>query len=358
MASERWRFAVHLLREDDSPIRQVPVEMDWDPLQECLRFTALRQGLPPAIALALDCEIEPIWDRKRGEPFLEGVRARTDHGRGELSLDVRTEWFHTAAKTAAAELAKDGALQGGDQFRYLPMAFGQSGALAIAGTRRFKTRAAAPSLDVALGSLAALAARAGPPSGAHEESSDDIPVFIPAAVFDEARALTRAEESRETGGLFIGHLRRDHEGAGLFLEVTAQLPARHVEANRARLTFTSETWTEFRSALELRRRGEIMAGWWHSHPVREWCKSCPEDRQRHCALRGDFLSEDDRLLHRTVFPRAYSVALVVNDVSYEAPTFSMFGWCRGTIQLRGYYLLDSCTQSTAPARLLQGASHA
>lgn len=358
MPAERWRFAIQLLREDHSPVRQLPVELDWDPLRESLRFTALREGLPPAIALALDCEIEPIWDRNRGEPFLEGVRARSNHGAVEISLDVRTEVFHAPAKAMAAELVKEGALQDGDQFRSLPMAFAESGEVVITGNKRFKARPIAPSLDVVDASLADFVARAGPPLGAHAEPADDVPVFIPQDVLDEARELTRTEEARETGGLLIGHLRRDREGAGLFLEVTAQLPARHVEADRTRLTFTSDTWTEFRSALELRRRGEIMLGWWHSHPVREWCKSCSEESQRKCALRGDFLSDDDRLLHRTIFPRAYSLALVVNDVAYEEPTYSMFGWQRGTIQLRGYRVLDACSQETATATALAGASHA
>jgi hypothetical protein len=57
-------------------------------------------------------------------------------------------------------------------------------------------------------------------------------------------------------------------------------------------------------------------------------------------MRGDFLSEDDRLLHRTIFPRAYGLALVVNDVSFSDPTHSLFGWRNGLIELRDYRVLD------------------
>ena len=78
-----------------------------------------------------------------------------------------------------------------------------------------------------------------------------------------------------------------------------------------------------------------MVGWWHSHPVLEWCKDCAPEKRAQCALAQGFLSEDDRLLHRTVFPRAYSVALVVNDLE-SGPTFSLFGWSRGLIAAREF----------------------
>jgi hypothetical protein len=90
------------------------------------------------------------------------------------------------------------------------------------------------------------------------------------------------------------------------------------------------------AALELRTLGESMLGWWHSHPVREWCKNCPEEKRKQCSLARGFLSEDDRLLHRTVFPRAYSLALLVNDID-GGPTFSLFGWSGGAIEARDFH---------------------
>jgi hypothetical protein len=132
-----------------------------------------------------------------------------------------------------------------------------------------------------------------------------------------------------------------------------------VDATAQRLTFTSDTWTDFRRALELRRRDEIMLGWWHSHPVREWCRKCPIERQRDCAMRGDFLSEDDRLLHRTIFPRAWGLALVVNDVSFSDPTHSLFGWRLGVIELRDFRVLDPRETALASSPIsFHGTGHA
>jgi hypothetical protein len=172
-----------------------------------------------------------------------------------------------------------------------------------------------------------------------EAHKEDAPVFIPRQVFEEASAITRQAGAKETGGILIGHLRRDPEAAEIFLEVTAQIPARDAEADLTSLKFTPEVWTEVRAAIELRRRGEIMLGWWHSHPVREWCRECPIERQQKCAMASEFFSAHDRHLHRTVFPGAHSIALVANDTATDEVTFSAFGWRRGVIEPRGVYMV-------------------
>jgi hypothetical protein len=53
-----------------------------------------------------------------------------------------------------------------------------------------------------------------------------------------------------------------------------------------------------------------------------------------------------------MFPRAYMLALVVNDVAYEQPTVSLFGWRDASLELRDYHLLDP--ESGASAR---GSAH-
>jgi hypothetical protein len=119
--------------------------------------------------------------------------------------------------------------------------------------------------------------------------------------------------------------------------VTGQIPARNTEADLTTLRFTAETWTQVQSTLDLRGREEIMLGWWHSHPKQAWCKQCPDDKQADCQLLCDFFSAHDRRLHRAVFPRAYSIALVVNDMA-DGHTYSLFGWRKGQIELRGFHL--------------------
>lgn len=338
MTALRWHFATLILREDGTPVRQLPIATDLEPLHEWLRFQALQRGIAPERALSIVGDFAPRWHERHGPPALAGVQltARVE-GAGAVSAEVGTDWFHEASTNAAAPLVEEGVLAKGERIRFRVLAFERD--VTRTPPPRFATSPAVPPTPVGGGLLAAFLSRALPVECADADPSD-MPVFLPARVKAECLDATHAATGIETGGLLIGHLRRDEAGAGLFVQVTAQLPARHVDATRARLTFTAETWTTFRAALALRSRDEIPLGWWHSHPVRAWCQDCSIEHQRTCALRGDFLSPDDRLLHRTVFPRAWSLALVVNDIGFDDPTFSLFGWRAGSIALRSFHLLD------------------
>jgi hypothetical protein len=158
----------------------------------------------------------------------------------------------------------------------------------------------------------------------------------------EVTSLTREAGEIETGGFLIGHLHHDAAAPDVFVEVSAQVPATETVGEQCRLKFTSESWTAARNAILLRQRGEILIGWWHSHPVRHWdCRNCPPEKQKACTLPQGFLSEHDRSLHRTVFSRAWCIAMVVSDVSYSDPTVCVFGWNRGSLEPRDYYILNS-----------------
>ena len=111
-------------------------------------------------------------------------------------------------------------------------------------------------------------------------------------------------------------------------------------ANVLSLAFTPETWAHARHALRLRKRGEIFLGWMHSHPVKEWCKKCPPEKRKKCPLMSDFFSIQDRHLHRTAFPGAHSIALVINQLAADHQTISLFGWSRGLLVQRGFRSLE------------------
>ena len=169
-----------------------------------------------------------------------------------------------------------------------------------------------------------------------------LPVFIPQSILDEAAERSGEAGANETGGILIGRLHRDPDGP-VFVEVTAQIPARHAKAEVTSLTFTRETWTDVQAALDLRASGgrEIMVGWWHTHSfLKEICQDCQKRKDRTCNKDALFLSEDDRVLHRTVFPRAWNVALVVSDAPCSGLSYALFGWSRGRIARRGFHVLD------------------
>jgi hypothetical protein len=162
-------------------------------------------------------------------------------------------------------------------------------------------------------------------------------------VLDEITALTKQAAPLETGGALVGHLHRDAAARQVFTRVTAQLPAKHTEASAVRLMFTADTWASLRLEIGARRCDELMVGWWHSHPVQEWCRlnQCPEREHDACALAKNIFSEHDRAVHRTVFTGAHTVALVANDVSPAAVRFSVYGWSLGMLQARSVFVLGA-----------------
>jgi proteasome lid subunit RPN8/RPN11 len=334
MATNEYRYVIELFSEDDTPIGQASVNIDWGPAEEWAKFQTVRRGMLAGEEAGRVASIEPLWLPKTGAPYMEGFRVNVATQTGEVATDFGTAYFKGLASQATSHFVESGRLQTGDQVRYVATAFRQDSEPANGGSRlRFTTEEVSSSLAMKNSSLANVLTR----STLHGAvCANDVPVFVPQRVLDEASALSRDAEAKETGGILIGHLNRDSTVPDVFVEVTAQIHARHTEADLTKLTFTADTWTEVQAAIDLRRRGEIMLGWWHSHPVREWCKDCAPERQRVCRMAADFFSAHDQALHRTVFPSAYNIALVANVGANL--TFSAFGWREGVLEPRGFHI--------------------
>lgn len=323
-----YAWAIQVVREDESPVGQREVVPDFEPACEWVRWLAVRAGRPPEEAFTGECGVAPIWDDTHGEPRLGGIRVTASGSEHAFGLEL----FRDPGRSTVARMVEEGALAAGDLVRWRALAFARepSAIERAPGVGRV----APPPVPVRP------LRRPGIGDGEPGAEADDPPVFIPATVLAEVGALTLGATGRETGGILLGYLGRDVADGIVFGHVTAQVPARHTAADATRLTFTPDTWTAVRSAIALRRQDEIMLGWWHSHPVREWCRHCPETRRRDCALGRGFLSADDRLLHRTVFPRAFSLALVASDVSDEGPEYALFGWRRGLLEPRAFHRIE------------------
>ena len=348
VASSAYSYALVLYGADGAEAGRVPVTVDWEAAEEWTRFRALRRGLlgPTELRAA---RILPLWSREPGEPYIRGFRADLSRsGSAEVFQDFPTAYFKELAVRASSEMVERGRLEKGETFRYRAVAFprNQEPEEPRSGFVAEEVIPPIPLRTTALEAFGSAAVAVGEPH------PDDMPAFVPHRVLEEATDLARAAGDKETGGVLIGHLHRDPSVPEIFIEITAQVPARQAQGELTRLTFTAESWTAVQAALDLRRRDEVMLGWWHSHPARAWCQKCPVEKQRVCPLAADFFSEHDRQLHRTVFPRAYSVALVVND-SVNGLSYSLFGWREGVVASRGF----SCTgepraSERLPAELL------
>jgi len=51
-----------------------------------------------------------------------------------------------------------------------------------------------------------------------------------------------------------------------------------------------------------------------------------------------FFSSQDEALHRTVFPKAFSLALVVSEIAEDDRRIALFGWRRGRVEQRGFHI--------------------
>jgi hypothetical protein len=331
MAGYRW--VIEVSHEDGTPICKSTVQPDASPIVESARFEYLRRH-GPAAADTFDREVElkPAWSAQLGEPYVHQIGAYA--GGEQCSGPAATAALRGHADRIANGLVAEGILKEGATFRYVVTAYpGNEPEEAAADKPRFQMTTRPVAVQVTEGSWQELA-------GSLPLTDDtDYKLAVPQRILDEAARLTRSRSGVETGGILIGHVRWDPALKDIFIEVTEQIHARHAAGTETKLTFTPECWTDVRGTIDLRRRGELVVGWWHSHPVRVFCAKCPRERQEKCELRKGFLSSDDRMLHRTVFPRAFMPALVASDTAFGEVEFAMFGWRDGLISRRGFHVI-------------------
>lgn len=341
-----YRYVLALSTEAGEALGEFPVAPDWGPAREAVSLLALRSGADTPLA-ATAVAFAPVWNSERGAPYLTGARAAC--GAHEALVPIR--YFRALAQHQASQLVAEHKLEDGARYTYEVLAYPVRSAAETSS--RFQTEEVLqplPFRDAAVSLMIAEATSVDAPA------PEDFPVLIEPEVMAEAEAQTRRVSGVETGGVLIGHLLRDKATRDLAVHLTAQIPAAHAPATAAKLSFTAETWAAARSAIALRGRGELMLGTWHSHPAVAWCAKCPLERQRACGLRLPFFSEDDALLHRTVFSRAYCVALVVSE-AFDGLRHGLFGWRGGLIEARGFHRTGAVNTNTEPEHVPLLSAH-
>lgn len=336
-----YRFVMELLKRDGTRLGQVPVVADWEPALEAARFTAMRRLPLAAIGADAVAEFLPAWHERLGQPYICAVNVSLQvSGAGEFSSRVPTSYFKTLAVAASAPLVHNGSLREGEHFEFLVAAF-PSPPPATADSRqraRFDIQDVPTSLPLQSSALEDYNARS---TAVGDRNEADIAVFIPRDVLAEADHMTRDAAGLETASVLIGHLHRDVQTGDLFLEVTAQIPARNSQATATKVSFGPETWAAVHAALALRGGNEQWVGWFHSHPAASWCnpKCSPQDRAQ-CPLQRSFFSADDCDVHRTVFSKAYQIALLVTNTD-AGLQHALFSWRNGVIVQRGFNIIGN-----------------
>jgi hypothetical protein len=342
MFKNGFRCSMALYKEDGKSLVEVPIDPDFQPAEEWTRFSGVRQGIiaPNDLGRA---SIKPIWHPKAGQPYLGGFRVSVSGlnsvgRRRRLCVGFPIAYFEPVAQRIASVCVDKNLLKSGERFFYSLSAFPCEGQHCEQPSGVFHVEEVAPPLPLRQSRLDDFV-RDSSPFG--QGNVQDFPVFVPQGVLDEAAALTAQAGANETGGVLVGHLHRDSGVPEVFAEVTAQIPASHTRSGVTKLTFTAETWTAVQAAINLRRRSEVMLGWWHSHTyMKETCKNCEKAKDKTCSATALFMSDVDCAFHRTVFPRAYSVAVVVSDNPCTGMSWALFGWRGGMIVARGCHILS------------------
>ncbi|PWU21221.1 MAG: hypothetical protein C5B50_02220 [Verrucomicrobia bacterium] len=332
------RYVMELFKRNGAALGQVPVVADWEPAWETARFAALRRFPIATIGPGAVAELRPVWHTDLGAPFVGAVEVALQlPGVGEVSCQVPTTYFKSFAGAASAPFVGKGLLKSGEYFNYRIAAFANPPEPPMNPQRkpRFQIEEVSEPLPIRAASLNDFNKRS---SAVGEQNESDIRVFVSKQVVAETEQLARAAGGLETASILVGHVHRD-PGGELFLEVTAQIHARYAEATATKVSFGPETWDAVSHALALRGKNEQWLGWWHLHPSSAWCnpKCAPEERAK-CPLQRSFFSSDDCDVHRTVFPKAFQVALLITSTD-AGLRHAMFSWRNGLIVQRGFHIL-------------------
>mgnify|MGYP001614372275 FL=1 len=346
---DQYHYALALERLDHTSLGQFAATMDWGPACEWARFMTLRNHNLGALPTGSEITVEPEWDEVLGEPHVGGVRVLMGgNGNGTPAVKLPLTYFRGVAQKVSHGLVAKKILQPREEFHYSVVAFRTPTSETTKAKRLFTVEEVESPVIVKTASSRDLFEQATAFGTQHE---DDVQLFMPQRLLDEAAALTRAAGADETAGILIGHVCRDPDQQQLFLETTDLIPAKHTRSEQTAVTFTADTWTAAESAIRLRRSREIMLGWFHSHPARFWCSpNCSPEARRECPLGRSFFSGEDCTLHRTVFPVAYGMALVVTHAD-AGMRYAVFAWRHGLIVQRGFHVLNA---SRAVAEAVSG----
>ncbi len=335
------RLIVEIRRLDGTLVHTEALVPDWEPAEAWTRYAGARALGLTEHAPDEQLRMEPRWTPELGEPHLQGFRVHMVQARRRWWEDFDSNaYFADAVRAVVARCREAKGLDRDDTVAWTILAYDGTEP-AGAGAEAFRTEERSRPW--------VFQDRRFPPATPPERGADTdtvahTPVVVPASLITEVHALARGASDRETGGILVGHLCRDEATQDIWMDVTAQIPARHTAGDSVSLTFTSDTWTDVRNAVTLRGANEQLLGWWHSHPAQLWCAKCPEERQRACHLAAGFLSAEDRALHRTIFPDAYTVALVVTT-SIAGVRTRLFVWNHGVLEPRGFQVRDVDTHS-------------
>jgi len=344
MPVSAYQYQLEICRRAPAQVLARPeITPDWTPACEMLIFSLLRQGGMNQPGDAPTIVIEPVWDEHNGQPYAAGFRLGCTVGGAPFARSFPITYFRAVAQKCATKLVEAGLLKQGDLFDYRLLATPKE---ETAKKPAFAIVTRDVPLPIQDGSLAEPMRQAVVFGGVDVET--DYPVFIHWRVLQQASAAARRAAAMETGGVLLGTMHRDPGIPEIYMEITGQVTVPAC-GELTKLAFTPETWSALQAEVDRLGGDRFWAGWWHSHsftkqPAAEEAKGGKKGKEEPALGRKvatAFLSAEDLQLHRQVFPRAHSVALLVTDApTQNGMNWNLFGWNPdGAIASRAFHVL-------------------
>lgn len=339
MVDSHYAYSMLLLGKDGKNLGQFALSnIDWEPAVEWCVFERIRRGECSLSDISDGSVVQPVWHKQLGRPYVKGVQICISGNGKNAGAEISNQYFHQQARRVVLEKIPEGGSQvSKESYKYLITAHPSSSPPLSRSAGSLSIEMQRPDYPFRKTRLSEYARQARWFQAVEEPEA--FPVFVPQEIMDEMIETTHQAGAKETGGILIGYLHRDETVPEIFAEVTCQIHAQHTRSGLTQLTFTAETWSDVEAARKIRGRDEILLGWWHSHSyMKEICKNCVRLKEGTCAASADFFSTDDYYVHRTCFPHAYSIALVISDSPCSGTTARLFGWRYGQIFSRGFYV--------------------
>ena len=235
-----YQYAIAVLRKSErhgAVLAEVMnVQPCWVAGIESARWSVVEKADGVNVTIDVGGEsVEPVWQAAAGEPYVAAVRVTSASTCGVRSaVELPLSYFDDDATAAAQQVECRSGSAIDEPLQYIVLATRTEGvARAVAGGLQIEE--AAVEHRLLPGDYFALRQHSRSYDAPRD---DDLPAFVPQQVLRELTAITLDAATVETGGIMLGHLRRDLRRRQTFLEVTAQIPAQHALGESTRLTFT------------------------------------------------------------------------------------------------------------------------
>lgn len=342
---DEYRFQLELADESGDWVREEPLgRHDFKSAVYAACFERVRQGILAEYSPHIEtARIDPVFsDATDRAPYAAGFRiAEGAHGHNDPGMGFSLTYFGSRASRIRSQLVRQEQIPDASQLRYYLSAY--------LDQCRPHDRSRSPiSLDATTFHVPLREKRRAELGDAETWDNPDpadVPVLVARSLLAEAIDESQRAPDREIGGVLLGHVCREPATGEVFVEVTCLVSGEEtVQSTQTTVTFTPETWLLARQVINLRGAGEIMVGWYHSHPFR-LCQECTLPAPAKCVNKILFYSQDDVQVMETTFDQPYMVGLLAAvDTRLErslghAPV-RLFGWRKGEIHARGFDVIS------------------